>query len=130
VAAKVATMEAADRCELCGARAETFRDRLAHLRAEHPVYARGLIFRLVAPGVFLAVVLILAATHAPPWTYLGALFVSFGMLFFGKVRSRVERSRAGARPTLELKRLIREGGLPFLMIIPTVALLILFLSRR
>ena len=127
--AKVATMETADRCELCGARAETTRDRVAHLRAEHPAYARGLLLRLVAPGVFFVGVLILAALHAPQWTFLVTLFVSFGLLFFGKVSSRAERSHAGARPTLGLKRLVREGGLPFLLIVPAVALVILVVSR-
>jgi hypothetical protein len=130
VAAKVATMEAADRCELCGARAETTRDRIAHLRAEHPAYARGLLLRLMAPAVFLVGVLLAAAIKAPQWTYLVVLFASFGLLFFGKVRSRAERSRAGARPTLRVKQLVREGGLPFLLIIPIVMLLILLLSRR
>lgn len=130
MAATVHHMQAQDRCDLCGAQADTPRERIAHLRAKHPAYARGLLLRLVSPAMFLVGVLILAAAKAPEWTYLVVLAVSFGMLFFGKVRSRSERSRAGARPTLEVKRLLREGGLPFLLIIPTVALLIVFLSRR
>jgi hypothetical protein len=131
MAATVHTMQAEGRCELCGARDEgTFRSRIAHLRKEHPAYARGLLFRLVAPGLFLIGVLALAAAHAPEWAYLIVLAVSFGLLFFGKIRSRLERSRAGARPTIGAKRLLREGGLGFVLIIPIVAMLIILLSRR
>src|SRR5437867_5787526 len=105
MAATVRTMQADGRCELCGARDEgSFRSRIAHLRTEHPAYARGLLFRLVAPGTFLVAVLALSVAHAPQWTYLIALIATFGLLFFGKVRSRVERSRAGARPTIGFKR--------------------------
>jgi hypothetical protein len=124
-------MQAEGRCELCGARDEgSFRSRMAHLKAEHPAYARGLILRLVSPIAFLVVVLVLAALKAPSWAYLLGLGGTFGLLFFGKVRSRVERSRAGARPTIGFKRLVREGGLGFILIVPAVALLILLLSRR
>jgi hypothetical protein len=131
MAATVHSMQAEGRCELCGARDEgSFRSRMAHLKAEHPAYARGLILRLVAPLVFLVVVLALAALKAPSWAYLIGFGASFALLFFGKVRSRVERSRAGARPTIGIKRLVREGGLGFVLIIPAVALLILLLSRN
>lgn len=130
MAATVRAMESEGRCELCGARDEgTFRSRVAHLRTEHPAYARGLLFRLVAPAIFVVAVLVLAATGAPQWVYLVALAVSFGLLFFGKVRSRVERSRSGTSPTIGARRLLREGGLPFLLIIPVVMLLLLLLSR-
>lgn len=130
MAATVHTMEAEGRCELCGARDEgTFRSRIAHLKAKHPAYARGLIFRLVAPGIFLVWVLLLAALKAPQWAYIVALAVSFGLLFFGKQRSRLERSRAGASPTIGAKRLLREGGLGFILIVPVVAMLIILLSR-
>jgi hypothetical protein len=129
--ATIRAMETTDRCDLCGARIEgTGRERFAHLRAKHPAYARGLVMRLLSPGVFLIWVLLLGALHAPQWAYLVALGVSFGLLFFGKVRSRVERSRAGARPTLPMRRLLQEGGLAIFLIVPTVVLLILFLSRK
>jgi len=124
-------METDGRCELCGARDEgSFRSRIAHLRSEHPSYARGLFLRLIAPVLFLVLVLGLAAGHAPQWAYLVALVATFGLLFFGKVRSRVERSRAGTTPTIGIKRLAREGGLGFILLIPAVAVLILLLSRR
>ena len=130
MAATVRSMQGEGRCELCGARDDgAFRSRIAHLRKEHPAYARGLILRLAAPGLFLVVMLALAAARAPQWGYLVALVACFGLLFFGKVRSRVERSRAGARPTIGFKRLLREGGLGFVLIIPVVAMLILLLSR-
>ena len=123
-------MQQEGRCELCGARADTARERITHLRAEHPAYARGLLLRLVAPGILFLGVIILASLKAPSWAYVVVLALSFGSLFFGKVRSRVERSRAGARPTMGVKRLVREGGLPFLLIIPIVVGLILLLSRN
>jgi hypothetical protein len=131
MAARVIQMQDAERCELCGYRSDgTFRDRMRHLKSEHPAYARGLLFRVAAPGLFLIVVLILAAVHAPAWTFLGAMVASFILLFFGKQRSRGERRHAGASPTLPLKRLMKEGGLGFILIIPVIALLILMLSRR
>src|SRR5262245_7308296 len=131
MAATVRTMQADGRCELCGARDEgTFRSRIAHLRKEHPAYARGLFLRLIAPGAFLVAVLALSAAHAPQWSYLVALVATFGLLFFGKVRSRVERRKAGTTATIGFKRLLREGGLGFILIIPAVALLIILLSRR
>jgi hypothetical protein len=132
MAARVGTVnEATDRCELCGASTDgTFRDRVGHLKRSHPAYARGLLFRVVAPAVFLVEIGLMALAHAPQWVYLVALFSSFGLLFFGKQRSRLERARAGARPTLGLKRLIREGGLPFLLVLPIIALLIALVGRR
>jgi hypothetical protein len=131
MATKVLNMQVANTCELCGYRSEgTFRDRMRHLKKEHPAYARGVLLRIVAPGLFLVEVLILAAVHAPPWVYIVALFTSFGLLFMGKVRARAERQKAGARPTMEFRRLLREGGLGFLLIVPVIALLIAMLSRR
>lgn len=131
MAATVHTMEAEGRCELCGVREEgTFRSRISHLKKEHPTYARGLLFRVVSPIVFLTSVLALSAVHAPTWAFLGAFGLSFALMFFGKSRSRVERSRAGAQPTIGMKRLLREGGLSFMLVIPVIALLILLLSRQ
>lgn len=131
MAARVGTMNEPDRCELCGYRSDgTFRDRMGHLRGSHPAYARGLLFRVSAPVVFLIEVVALAAIRAPQWAYLVALASSFGLLFFGKVRSRLERSKAGARPTLPLPRLIREGGLGFILIVPAVVILIAILGKR
>jgi hypothetical protein len=133
MAAKVAQMTTEDplRCELCGYRSEAgFRDRMRHLKSEHPAYARGLLFRVAAPGLFLIEVLALAALHAPQWAYLAALFTSFGLLFFGKQRSRSERKLAGTTPTLPMKRLVKEGGLGFLLVIPAIAVLIILLSRH
>ncbi len=122
----------ADRCELCAFHLPpeaTFRDRFRHLRVKHRSYARGVMWRLAAPGLFLAEVVIMAAIHAPQWAFLVALFSSFGLLFFGKQRSRAERRKAGARPTLPLRRLVREGGLGFLLIVPVVAIAMVLLSR-
>src|SRR6266568_5134823 len=119
MAAKVIQMTTEDplRCELCGYRSEgDFRDRMRHLKSEHPAYARGLLFRVAAPAVFLIEVLVLAVAHAPQWAFIAALFVSFGLLFFGKQRSRTERKRAGTTATVPVKRLMKEGGLGFLLI--------------
>jgi hypothetical protein len=121
----------ADRCELCGYRSSgTFRDRVTHLRGTHPGYAQALLFRLAAPMLFLVEVVVMGALRSPPWAYLVALFSSFGLLFVGKQRSRSERRRAGARATLPMGRLLREGGLGILILLPLVAILIVALSGR
>lgn len=131
MAARVGTMNEPDQCELCGYRSDgTFRDRVTHLRGSHPAYARGLLLRVASPLLFLVELGILAALKAPQWAYLVALFSSFGLLFFGKQRSRSERHKAGARPTLPIKRLVREGGLGFLLILPVIAILIVALGRK
>ena len=131
MAATVHSMQAEGRCELCGARDEgTFRSRVAHLRKEHPAYARGLFLRVIAPVVFLAVILVLAALKSPAWGYVVGLGLSFGVLFLGKVRSRRERAAAGATPKMALKRLLLEGGMRFIIVIPAVAVLIIMLSRK
>ena len=131
MAAKVIQMEETNRCDLCGYRSEGgFLDRARHLKNEHPAYAKGLLFRIAAPGIFLIEVLIMAAIHAPAWAFLVALFSSFGLLFFGKQRSRAERRQAGVRPTLSLKRLVQEGGLGFMLIAPVIALMLVALSKR
>jgi hypothetical protein len=119
-----------DRCELCGYRSDgTFKDRTSHLRRSHPGYARGLLLRIAAPMLFLVEVLILSVLQAPPWAYLVALFSSFGLLFGGKQRSRNERRTAGAAPTLPMRRMLREGGLGVLVILPLVAILVVALGR-
>ena len=131
MAAKVATMEDMNRCELCGHRSDGgFRDRMSHLKQSHPAYARSLILRMAAPGIFLIEILVMAAFHAPQWVFIVALFSSFGVLFVGKQGSRAERRRAGTTPTLPIKRLVREGGLGFLLIVPVIALLIAMLGRQ
>ncbi|MGZ4204264.1 MAG: hypothetical protein ACXVES_03085 [Actinomycetota bacterium] len=131
MAAKVIQMTDENRCDLCGYRSEGgFLDRARHLKSEHPAYTRGLLFRLAAPGIFLVEVLAMAAVHAPGWAFLVALFSSFALLFFGKQRTRGERRAAGTRPTMPLKRLIREGGLGFILIVPVIALIIAVLGRR
>jgi hypothetical protein len=131
MAARVATMNEANRCELCGyASTGSFRDRIGHLKGRHPAYARGLLFRTVAPFLFLVEVLAAAAIKAPQWAFLVALFSSFGLLFYGKQLSRTERRRAGTTPTIGLRRLIKEGGLPFVLIAPVLVMLLLLAARR
>jgi hypothetical protein len=120
-----------DRCDLCNARIEaSARGRIGHLRRSHPGYARGLLLRVIAPGVFLVTIAMLSAAKAPSWMYVVGLFACFGLLFFGKQRSRSERKRSGARATLPFKRLVREGGWSFLLIVPILATLIVLLGRR
>lgn len=120
-----------DRCDICGYRFDgTFADRREHLRRSHPRYARALLLRLSAPFVFLVGVLVCSALGAPQNAYLVALALSFGALFFGKQLSRLERRRAGARATLPVGRLLREGGVQFLLLIPLLGLLVYFLGKR
>lgn len=131
MAATVHSMQAEGACELCGARDEgTFRSRVAHLRQEHPAYARGLLLRVVAPVVFLAVIFLLAALKAPAWAYVVGLGLGFGVLFLGKTRTRRERTAAGTTPKMALKRLLLEGGMRFVIVIPALAVLIILLSRN
>lgn len=133
MAAKVVAMnqQHVDRCELCGHRFEAgFAARMRHLRGSHPAYARGLLLRLAAPLAMIAGVLVLAVAHAPQWAYFVALGGSYALLFFGRVRSRLERTRAGATPSLSLRRILREGGLAFVLFIPVVAALVYLLGRR
>jgi hypothetical protein len=131
MAATVHSMQAEGQCELCGARDEgTFRSRVAHLRKEHPAYARGLFLRVIAPVVFLAVILVLSALKAPAWAYIVGLGLGLGVLFLGKSRTRRERTAAGTRPKMELKRVLLEGGMRFIIVIPAVAILIILLSRN
>lgn len=133
MAAKAATAAlAAERCELCGHGWErgSMKERMAHFRGRHPAYARGLMLRLAAPGAFLVALGVLAASRAPQWAYLVAMVATYGLLFMGRVRSRLERKRAGTSPALPLRRLVKEGGLGFLLIAPVVALLMLLASTR
>ncbi len=128
MAKTAAKVQAADRCELCGAGVGDARERARHLRRAHPEYARNVYARLLAPFVFLAGVLILGALHAPPVAYLVAMGVSYAFLFFGRVGSRRARERAGAAPTIGIKRMFSEGGLRFALLLPVAALVVLALS--
>lgn len=119
-----------DRCDLCGYRFEGgLRDRIRHLRGTHRAYARGVLLRVVAPFVFLGTILVLSALRAPQNAYVVALFVAFGLLFVGKLRSRTERRGAGARATLTVRQLLTGGGMRFVMLLPVVVLLLLALAR-
>lgn len=130
MAARVATMNQADRCELCGYRSDgSARDRLRHLKETHPVYARGVFFRVAAPGVYLVELILMAALSAPPWMYVLALASSVGLLVLGKMTSRAARKSAGAQ-TFGINRLVREGGMPFLLLLPAIVLLVYTVGRR
>ncbi|MGH2830285.1 MAG: hypothetical protein ACRDJM_07355, partial [Actinomycetota bacterium] len=87
------------------------------------------LLRLVAPMLFLAEVLALGALRAPQWAFLVAFFSAFALLFAGKQISRSARRRAGTTPTLPLKRLLREGGLAIVAVIPIIVILIVATSR-
>lgn len=130
MAATVHSMQAEGRCELCGANDEgTFRSRVAHLRQAHPTYARGLLLRMIAPVVFIAVILILGALKAPAWTYVAGLALGLGVLFLGKTRSRRARVAAGATPKMGLKQVVLEGGMRFILVIPAIAILLYLVNR-
>jgi len=131
MAATVHSMQAEGRCELCGARDEgTYRSRVAHLRQEHPAYARGLLLRVIAPVVFLAVILVLGALKAPAWAYVVGLGLALAVLVLGKSRTRRERTAAGTTPKMALKRVLLEGGMRFIIVIPAIVVLIILLSRN
>ena len=129
MARAIATTQSVDRCELCGARVGGARERAHHLRSAHPGYARNVVARIAAPFVFLAAVVVLSAVHAPPVAFLAALGVSYAFLFFGRVGSRRARSDAGVRPTIGIRRMLREGGLRFALLIPVCVLVVFVLAR-
>lgn len=118
-----------DRCELCGARVGGARERAHRLRSAHPGYARNVVARIAAPFVFLVAVLVLSALHAPPIAYLVAMGASYAAVFFGRVGSRSARSAAGASPVIGVTRMVREGGLGFVLLLPVAALIVFGLSR-
>lgn len=129
MAARVVTMDQTERCELCGHRSDgSARDRLRHLKESHPAYARGLFFRVAAPAVFLAEIFLIGVLEAPQWVYLVALFSSFALLVLGKLTARAQRKNAGAE-VFGIRRLVREGGMPFLLLLPAIVMLIALLSR-
>jgi hypothetical protein len=126
-----ASSATADRCDLCGYLFEgSFADRMRHLRRTHPAYTRGVLLRVSAPFVFLVLVAALAALHAPTNAYIVALVATYALLFFGKQASRSQRKQAGLRATPPVKKTLREGGLSFVLLIPILAVLLLFLSKR
>ncbi|HSS10410.1 MAG TPA: hypothetical protein VLL25_11020 [Acidimicrobiales bacterium] len=117
-----------DRCTLCGYRSDgSFADRLRHLRRSHPDYARGLLLRLVAPLVLVAMVGLLAAVHAPAWGYVAALVVAAGVVAGGVVIARRDPNRTSRRPGLG--QLLRSGGLRFVLF-GVAAVAILIISRH
>jgi hypothetical protein len=94
----------------------------------HPEYARNVVARLAAPVVFLIAVAILSAVHAPPVAYIVALGASYAFLFFGRIGSRRARASAGALPSIGVRRMLREGGLRFVLFVPAVAAVVLVLA--
>ncbi len=118
-----------DRGDLCGVRVGGARERAHHLRSAHPRYARHVVARIAAPFVFMAAVVVLSALHAPPVAFLVALGASYAFVFFGRVGSRRARSEAGVRPTIGVRRMLREGGLRFILLIPVCLLVVFLLSR-
>ena len=122
-------LNTSNRCELCGARVGDARERARHLRSAHPGYARNVVARIAAPFLFLVAVAVLSALHAPPIAFLVALGASYAAVFFGRAGSRKARSKAGAAPSLGVKRTLREGGVWFVLLVPVVVLIVFILSR-
>jgi hypothetical protein len=119
-------------CELCGNQlaGDGAKIRLAHLRQTHSGYARGLLLRMAAPFVFLLLVLAASATGAPSWVYPAALVVSVVVMLAGRRIARGARREAGAAPSVPVGRLIKDGGFRFVLMIPALMLLLIFLSRK
>jgi hypothetical protein len=126
---KKRVMSDADRCELCGAVVGDARVRARHLRSAHPEYARNVGARIIAPLAFIVAVGVLSVFHAPPVAYLVAMGASYAFLFFGRVGSRKARAKAGARPSIGVKRTLREGGLRFVLLVPVLALVVFLLTK-
>jgi hypothetical protein len=126
----VMTQQAADSCELCGARLEGGpRKQLAHMRREHPAYARGVLSRLAAPLVFMLGLLVLGAFGAPQWTYLVPLASGFLLMFGGRQRSRAERAEAGAARSLSIGQMIKAGGWRIALVVASLVAII-YMSGR
>lgn len=122
---------AAERCELCGAgTSDSVRDRFGHLRTEHPAYTWGLVLRMAAPLAFLAIVVALQALQAPTSTLLVAIGASAGLAIAGVAISRSARMESGAPAGAPLGRLLREGGLRFVILAGILALMLVLASTR
>lgn len=121
---------AGDRCELCGARVGggSLRARFGHLGEAHRRYRQGLLLRLGAPFLFLALLGALAAASAPQWAYLAVLPLCGAVALAGARVAHAERRGAGLRPAPSPVQLLRDGGFRFLLL-PAVLLLLLLLSR-
>ncbi len=116
------------RCELCGQpSAGSFRADFGHLRAAHPRYARGLVLRMVAPLLFLAVMGALVAASAPTWAYFSALAIGVLSLVVGKVESRRAREQANVRSAPPIRQIMRDGGFRFVLL-PVLLAALVFLS--
>jgi len=74
--------------------------------------------------------LALSAAGAPGWAYLAAAAATVAAALIAIRMSRVERARTGARPGIGANRLLREGGLAFMLVIPAVVLLLIALAGR
>ncbi len=126
----VVTQQSADSCELCGARLEGGpRKQLAHMRSEHPAYARGVISRLAAPLVFMLGLLVLGAFGAPQVTYLVPLAAGLLLMFRGRQRSRAERAEAGASKSLAIGQMIKAGGWRIALVVASL-IAIIYMSAK
>ena len=93
-----------DRCDLCGARIGVeFRKRWRHLRSEHRNYARGLLLRLFAPVVFIALVVGISTLHSSTALLIVALVLCLAVGGTGVVLTREQRSE-----TPEIRRVSRR----------------------
>jgi hypothetical protein len=120
-----------DRCDLCGAGSDgTFSDRIRHLRKEHPAYARGLLLRVASPLVFLVTIVALQAVGAPVWSAIVAIAASLGLAALGITTARAARVQAGARSTAPLGKLVREGGLRFVLLAGVLGVMLILASNR
>jgi hypothetical protein len=95
-------------CTLCGGpHPAGVRGRMRHLRAEHPIAFRALVFRLVVPWLYLTVVLAFLASSLPVWVPIVALMTSLAVGFELKRRAAVGMDDS-FRPTLG--QMLRAGG--------------------
>jgi hypothetical protein len=118
-----------DTCDLCGTDVSGPRARAQHLRSAHPAYARNVLMRIAAPLVLATSLFVLAALRAPTVTLLLPVIVSCALVFVARIGSARARVAAGA-PAPGVRKLVRDGGLRFLLVFPALGVLVLVALSR
>lgn len=119
-----------DCCRLCGAHSEgTYRSDLAHFKAEHPAYYRGLRLRVAAPLVFVVLLVAAGTVGAPTWALVAAIVPPAAILVLGISITRRERGLQAASGPGNLIRMVKDGGWRF-VIIPVAILTLIAFGRH
>ncbi len=69
--------------------------RFQHIRERHPAYWRVFVVRVASPWAFIALMLTLAVTGAPAWSFMAVLFAFVALSLWARRRSITERQQPG-----------------------------------